>query len=527
MDYSMLLLILLGCPVAAALLMAVLPSKTVPRAVYEVIHLVSLAGVAVAGLSLVVAVFSGSDIFSVGEWFHLDGLSALFLALIAVIAPCTGLYSLPYVAHDVADGKLGPSQVKQYYVFFSLFVFSMILAVTSNNIIMMWVSVEATTLSTVFLVGVYRTKLALEAAWKYVIVCTAGVAFGLFGTLLVYANAADIMADPHQAVFWTAILPNAPLMDHSLMMIAFVFAAIGFGTKAGLFPMHTWLPDAHSEAPSPVSGLLSGVLLKCAILIVLRFYILAAANVGDSFPQTIMMILGVLSVGYAAFEVYKQNDLKRKLAYSSCENVGLIAVCFGIGGPLGIIAGLVHCLAHGLTKALMFCVAGNVMMKYHTRDLSKIGGIIAVAPVTGVLFAAGCLALAGFPPFAMFVSEMFMILAGVAAQCWWAVVLVLVALVVVIMALVRMITGAALGKAPAGMKRKDVPVLALVPEVVLLVLVLVLGVALPGPLAGSIEEASAIVLSYEDENPVNGSLFEDAMAALAMDEGEGEEVEGW
>lgn len=322
MDYSMLLLVLLGCPLAAALLIAVLPAKSTPRGAYETLHVLSLAGVAVAGLTLVVAAFAGSDIFALGEWFHLDGLSALFLGLIAVIAPCTGVYSLPYVAHDVAEGKLGPSQVKQYYAFFSLFVFSMILAVTSNNIIMMWVSVEATTLSTVFLVGVYRTKLALEAAWKYVIVCTAGVAFGLFGTLLVYANAADIMADPHQAVFWTAILPNAPFMDRSLMMIAFVFAAIGFGTKAGLFPMHTWLPDAHSEAPSPVSALLSGVLLKCAILIVLRFYILTAANVGATFPQTVMMILGVLSVCYAAFEVYKQNDLKRKLAYSSCENVG-------------------------------------------------------------------------------------------------------------------------------------------------------------------------------------------------------------
>ena len=512
MDYSLLLLVLLGCPLAAALLIAVLPAKSTPRGAYEALHVLSLAGVAVAGLTLVVAAFAGDGIFALGEWFHLDGLSALFLGLIAVIAPCTGVYSLPYVAHDVAEGKLGPSQVKQYYAFFSLFVFSMILAVTSNNIIMMWVSVEATTLSTVFLVGVYRTKLALEAAWKYVIVCTAGVAFGLFGTLLVYANAADIMADPHQAVFWTAILPNAPFMDRSLMMIAFVFAAIGFGTKAGLFPMHTWLPDAHSEAPSPVSALLSGVLLKCAILIVLRFYILTAANVGATFPQTVMMILGVLSVCYAAFEVYKQNDLKRKLAYSSCENVGLIAVCFGIGGPLGIIAGLVHCVAHGLTKALMFCLSGNVMMKYHTRDLAKISGIISVAPVTGVLFAAGCLALAGFPPFAMFVSEMFMVLAGVAAEVWWAVALVLVALVVVIMALVRMITGSALGRVPEGVKRGDVP------EVVLLALVVLLGVALPGPLAGSIEEASAIVMSYEEEGLSSGSLFEDALAALAFDD---------
>lgn len=256
MDYSILLICLLGCPVVAAAAMALLPAKATPRGLFEAIHVLSLAVVAVSGLWLVASVFAGSDIFALGGWFHLDGLGALFLGLIAVIAPATGLYSLPYVAHDVADGKLGPSQVKQYYVFFSLFVFSMILAVTSNNIIMMWVSVEATTLSTVFLVGVYRTKLALEAAWKYVIVCTAGVAFGLFGTLLVYANAADVMADAHQAVFWTSILPMAPALDHSLTMIAFVFAAIGFGTKAGLFPMHTWLPDAHSEAPSPVSALL-------------------------------------------------------------------------------------------------------------------------------------------------------------------------------------------------------------------------------------------------------------------------------
>ena len=188
-----------------------------------------------------------------------------------------------------------PSQVKQYYVFFSLFVFTMLVVALSNNIIMMWVAIEATTLSTVFLVGAYSTKLSLEAAWKYVIVCTAGVAFGLYGTVLVYANAADVMADAHQAVFWTSLLPYASQFDVVLMQIAFVFAAIGFGTKAGLFPMHTWLPDAHSEAPSPVSGLLSGVLLKCAMLIIIRFYILAVQAIGPDFPQTLMLVLGILS----------------------------------------------------------------------------------------------------------------------------------------------------------------------------------------------------------------------------------------
>lgn len=507
MEMSSVLLALLAGPVVAAVLMALLPAKSVPRGAFVALHVASLGVVCVCGMAVVVSVFTGADVAALGEWFRVDRLSAVFVALIALIGPCTGVYSIPYVRHDVDEGKLDPSQVKQYYVFFSLFLFSMLVATTSNNIIMMWVSVELTTLSTVFLVGVYRTKLALEAAWKYVVVCTAGVAFGLFGTLLVYANAADIMADPHRAAFWSDIVSYAGQMDHVLMMIAFVFAAIGFGTKAGLFPMHTWLPDAHSEAPSPVSGLLSGVLLKCALLVIMRFYILAALCTGPGFPQTIMLILGVLSVCYAAFMVYRQHDLKRKLAYSSCENVGLIAVCFGIGGPIGIAAGLIHCVGHGLVKALMFCLSGNVMMKYHTRDLDSIRGVCKVAPVTGVLFAAGCLAIAGFPPFALFVSEMGLVLGGVAAGQVGIVVVVLAALLVVVMAFVRVITGSALGEAPEQVERGEVSALALAPEVVLIALVVWLGVAMPGPLAASVGDATGIVLQQDGPVFVDGDVF--------------------
>lgn len=521
MDMNFVLEALLASPVVLAVIMALLPSKSVPRAAYVALHVISLCVVGAFGLYLAVSVLAGIDVMALGGWFHVDRLGAIFVLLIAVIGPCTGVFSIPYVRHDVDDGKLDAGQVKQYYVFFSLFLFSMLIAVTSNNIIMMWVSVELTTLSTVFLVGVYRTKLALEAAWKYIIVCTAGVAFGLFGTLLVYANAADIMADPHNAVFWTAIMPYAGEMDGSLMMIAFVFAAIGFGTKAGLFPMHTWLPDAHSEAPSPVSGLLSGVLLKCALLIIVRFYILTSTCVGAEFPQLVMLILGVLSVCYAAFEVYRQNDLKRKLAYSSCENVGIVAVCLGIGGPIGIAAALIHCVGHGLVKSLMFCLSGNIMMKYHTRDLNSIRGIAKVAPVTGVLFAAGCLAISGFPPFALFVSEMGMILAGASAGHLLVVAVVLVALVVVIMAFVRVITGSVLGTPSDEVERGEVSPLALVPEVVLVALVVWLGIAMPEPLAASVSDATGIVMQQDMADFAGDGMFDELTAMIG---GGGEEV---
>ncbi|MDO4289712.1 MAG: hydrogenase 4 subunit F [Eggerthellaceae bacterium] len=515
MDMSQLLVALLACPLITACVSAVLPSKSVPRAAFVFVHMVMVVCVCAGGLLLAGSVFAGADVFALDEWLHVDRLSAVFVALIAVIGACTGVYSIPYVAHDVADGKLEAGQVKQYYVFFSLFVFSMLVATTSNNIIMMWVSIELTTLSTVFLVGVYRTKLALEAAWKYVIVCTAGVAFGLFSTLLVYANAADVMADAHQAVFWTAILPYAGQMDHVLMMIAFVFAAIGFGTKAGLFPMHTWLPDAHSEAPSPVSGLLSGVLLKCAILVIIRFYILVAASVGYGFVQTIMLILGVLSVVFSAFAVYKQHDLKRKLAYHSCENVGIIAVCLGFGGPIGVAAALIHCVAHGLVKSLMFCLSGNVLMKYGTRDLTKVQGIMQAAPFTGVLMVVGFLALAGFPPFAMFVSEMAMVLSGIQAQLIPVVIVVIAALVVVVAAIMNVISGSVLGCAPEGTPRKDVSPLALLPEVVLVAFIVWFGVAMPGPLCGSIGDATGVVLQQDMSEFADNGLFDEFNAVFA------------
>lgn len=516
MDLSTLLVALLVLPLIATLLAALLPAKSTPQMAYEGIHVVSVAAVLVLSVYLVVQEFtSGTPITAVGEWFRLDALSSVFVALIGIIGALVGLFSLPYIEHDVEAGHMNNGQVKSYYAFFSLFLFTMLLAACSNNIIMMWICIEATTLSTVFLVGSYGTKLALEAAWKYVIVCTAGVAFGLYGTLLVYANAASVLADPTQAAFWTAIVPNADKLDPTLMSIAFTFIVVGFGTKAGLFPMHTWLPDAHSEAPSPVSALLSGVLLKCAVLVIIRFYVVVTPCIGTMYPSIILMVLGGLSVCFAAFAIFKQDDIKRKLAYSSCENIGIVALCLGVGGPLGIAAALLHCVFHGCTKALMFCLSGNVLMKYNSRDLNRVNGILEVAPATGVLLLLGCFAISAFPPFAMFTSEITMFLATMSAGYLWVAIVIGLALTVVVAAFVSMGVRAVLGKAPADVKKGEVPALAIVPEVILAIVILWFGIAMPQPLMTGVDNATCIVLQTNVDPMDQGSLLAGIASANA------------
>jgi hydrogenase-4 component F len=512
MDTSNLLILLLGCPLAATLIMAILPAKIVGRGVYVTIHTLSFVAVLLLGLSLVVQALLGNDIFALGLWLHLDPLSAVFITLIAIIACATGLHAIGYIGADVKSGKLDGSKVKLFYTLFSLFMFTMLLAVLSNNIVMTWISIEATTLSTVFLVGLYRDKLSLEAAWKYVIVCTIGVAFGLYATVLVYSNAASVLADPHEAAFWSSIMPYASQFDPQLMRIAFAFALVGFGTKAGIFPMSTWLPDAHSEAPASVSALLSSVLLKCAVFVIIRFYAFVIPSTGEFFPQIVLLILGGLSIVVSAFTIYTQHDLKRKLAYHSVENIGIIIFCLGLGGPLGILAALLHCVAHGFTKALLFCISGDLQHTYKTRDTAKITGILRVAPLTGVMFALGLFALSGLPPFAMFVSETTMFFAGVEADLIWLVVIVAIALTAVMAAIFQLAIKGIFNKPPDGIKKQRQPITSLIAELVLLAVVAGFIVALPGAAMDGFTKATYEVLpqeqvAKEQTNPVLEKVF--------------------
>lgn len=503
MDTSSMLLALVACPLALSVIMAIIP-RTASRVVFELCHLVSavvvLAGSVLVALPLFTA---GGEIWALDPWFHVDALGALFVLIIGLIGFCIAVYSAGLVRQLTDDGKYGPSQVKQYYAFYSLFLFTMLLAATTNNIIIMWAAIEATTLASALLVALKNTHHALEATWKYIMVCTAGVAFGLFGTLLIYANAADVITDPHMAAFISGIMPEADRLDPAIVRLAFAFIVIGFGTKAEVFPMHTWMPDTLSQAPGSISALLSGVVLKCSMLIIIRFDMLASRAIGGDFPHLLLLIVGVCSIVFSSFALFAQKDIKRKLAYSSCENAGVIMLCLGIGGPLGIAAALLHSMFHGLAKSLCFCLTENVEHAFGTRDLTQIKGIVERAPITAALMVVGFLALAGFPPFAMFISEFMTFVAAFAAGSpWWLVVIVALALTVAISGLTRVVITSVFGKTlhePVDTEHRESSAWMLVPEIVLAVCIAWFGIATPAPIVRGVENAVSIVLDQSTE----------------------------
>lgn len=464
------------------------------RKAVTAIHIVGIVLICIISLLVVCGVMQNGSLMAIHQWIYIDSLGAIFIGIVGVIGLLTGLYSIGYMGHEVDHGEITVSTLCNYYGFFHLFLFTMLVAVTANNIIMMWVAIEATTLSSAFLVGLYGQRSSLEAAWKYIIICTVGVAFGLYGTVLLYANAASVLADPSTAIFWTVLHENANLLDPTLIHLSFAFVLIGFGTKSGLFPMHAWLPDAHSEAPSPTSAMLSAVLLNCAMLIVIRYYIIAHKAIGPAFPQTLLLVFGLLSVAVAALFIIVQRDMKRLLAYSSVENMGLIALAFGIGGPLGVLAALLHTINHSLAKTLLFCCSGNVLLKYGTRDMDAIKGIMKVAPVTAVLFAGGALALGGMPPFNIFISEFMLVTAGIQAGKVTVIVICLILLTVVLAGLVRMVASTVLGSSPEAVAKGELGVMTVLPIAVLMVLMLVMGLHIPQPVLQLLENATSIVL---------------------------------
>jgi hydrogenase-4 component F len=339
-----------------------------------------------------------------------------------------------------------------------------------------------------------------------------GVAFGLYGTVLIYSDAFNVMQVPGNAVLWTEIVKNTPALDPALIKMAFVFVLVGFGTKAGLFPMHAWLPDAHSEAPSPVSAMLSAVLLNCALLVIFRFETITNLVLGPSFAQTLFLIFGAVSVVAAAFFMYAQRDIKRLLAYSSTENIGLIVLAFGIGGPAGVFAGLLQAINHSLVKSLMFCTTGNILIKYHSRDLERVKGMLHVIPASGVLMMVGALALVGSPPFNIFLSKFFIVSSGLGAGYTWLMILCLLILVVVFAAFFRVIASTLFGEQPDDISKGEANWLTLAPSAVLTVLILVLGLYIPSQLIALLNGASGLVLAGD---PNQANLFVNAKDLLS------------
>lgn len=366
----------------------------------------SLVMLLVAGIGTQTVIATGSLTYSVfNGLFLVDSLSIIILDIIVLIYFLTSIYSIGYLKNEVQSGEMKSDRLGLYYTLMYLFIFAMVLALTVNNIGILWVAIEATTLASAFLVGFHNNHNSLEAAWKYIIICSVGIAITLVGIIFLHLSSVDVIHGG-DALKWNVLLSEAKNLDGPVLRFGFIFIVIGFGTKAGLAPMHTWLPDAHSQAPSPISALLSGVLLNSAMYAIIRCLTIVNTNSGSNqFAGRIMIGFGLLSVITAAIFILSQKDYKRLLAYSSIEHMGIIALAIGLFTPLSIFAGLLHMMNHSLTKSMLFLATGNILQKYNAREISKISGLLKVLPVTGTIFLLGLLAISGTPPFSIFASE--------------------------------------------------------------------------------------------------------------------------
>ncbi|MCB9978816.1 MAG: hydrogenase 4 subunit F [Rhodospirillales bacterium] len=360
-----------------------------------------------------------------GPYFLIDDLNIVFIVLNSFVGFTTSIFSASYIAHEMETGRLTPAFLRFYHAMFQILMFGMTLALSANNIGLMWVAVELATLTTVLMVGMYRTHAAIEAAWKYFILGSVGIALALFGTILVYTAARPVVGEGPQGMVWTVLMAHVAAFDPSIMNIAFVFLLLGYGTKTGLVPLHAWLPDAHAEGPTPISAVLSGLLLNVALYALLRFKMLFAANAHVMAPGPLMAGMGLASVIFAAFMLYPRKDIKRMFAYSSIEHMGIIVFAFGMGGALANFAGLLHMVMHSLTKSAIFFTVGHIAQVKGTQKIAKIRGLTESHPLLGWGLVLGVVAIAGAPPFGIFMSEFLVVSSTFARAPWLAVPLVL------------------------------------------------------------------------------------------------------
>jgi len=484
------LTLLLAVPAAAGLACLLMRSRRVLAALNVLAFGLTLA----LGVGLLHQVLTGGAVTEWDEFLRADALSAWMVLLISSVSLASSLYAGRYFQRDLAAGAVTPGRVREFFVLTPLFAAGMFLVVLANSLGVMWAAVEATALSSVLLVAFYNRRTSLEGAWKYVMLGSLGLALALLGTVFVYAAACKGNPQPLPSFNWSHLMTLAPQLDPRLIRLAFVFVLVGYGTKAGLAPMHTWLPDAHGEAPSPTSAMLSGVSLKVALYALLRFHILTTACLDTGFSRHLLLGLGLLSMFLAAPFILVQENLKRMLAYSSLEHVGLICVGIGLGTPVTIFGALLHMGYHALTKPVLFFAAGNIHQTCHTLEFRLIGhGVLKTLPVTVLCLGLAAVAAAGLPPFGLFFSELIVISGGIAAGQTTVSVLVLGALIACFCGMLLQFTRILPGE-PKGGRRHDgrawdgVPAMAL-----LLGGLLLFSIWLPQPLLAVMHQAAGII----------------------------------
>ncbi|HSK31972.1 MAG TPA: proton-conducting transporter membrane subunit [Propionicimonas sp.] len=441
--------LLITLPLAAPVLAVIVArARREPTRAADWITVASAATILAVGVCAATLTVDG-EALTAGSVLRIDALSALMLIVIGSVGVIATWASVSYVESERRSGEVASADIRRYTTLVPAFLAAMVLAVLSNNLGVLWAAVEATTIVTAFLVGHRRSRGAVEATWKYVVICSVGIALAYLGTILVHYAARQTSIPAHAALDWTQLAAHANELDQGVMRIAFALLVLGYGAKAGMVPLHSWLPDAHSQAPAPVSALMSGVLLPVAVYALIRYRVIAVGSLDPAFVRTVLLVVALASLALATSLIIAQRDYKRLLAYSSIEHMSLIVIGLAVGTPLALAAGLLHILGHGLGKAVLFCSAGQVLLAERTTEIRSVRGLLARRPVLAASFGVGFLALLGLPPFSLFVSELGLARAAAADGLAWVIAVALTLLVVVFVAITVHVTPMILGSADA------------------------------------------------------------------------------
>ena len=479
------ILVILGAPIAGAALLASIGAGKHAAEINVGTCLVTF----IAAVALAVRVVAEGPLLLAGKIFFVDPFNVFLIALTAFVGLTTSIFSRPYMRIEQDLRHLTPGRLRLYHSMFQVFNFTMLLALSANNMGLLWVAMEAATLTTVLLISLYRTPASLEAAWKYFILCGVGIAQALFGTILLYFAAEKVLGAGGGALLWTELDSVKGDLEPTVLSLAFVFLLVGYGTKVGLVPLHNWLPDAHAEGPTPVSAVLSGLLLNVALYAVVRCKVLVEGSAQTSFARTLMMGFGLLSVVTASLLLLRQKDIKRLFAYSSIEHMGIITFAFGMGGPIASFAGLLHMTVHSLTKSAIFFAVGHATQKAGTQLMDGIRGLVTISPLIGWGLALGALAILGMPPFGVFASE-FLILTTAIREQPWATPLLLGALGISFAAIFSRVQPMVFGETTV-QRLPHRP--AMIPVFVHLAIVLMLGLWIPPFLADWYRQAARLI----------------------------------
>ncbi|HXZ95646.1 MAG TPA: hydrogenase 4 subunit F [Burkholderiales bacterium] len=479
------IVLVLGIPLAGGVLLALVGHRSWAPELNSVMSLLTFGAAAL----LTGRVIANGPMVAMDDQFFVDSFNVFLVALTAFVAFTTSVFSRRYMRIEEHHGRVNPVRLRLYHSMYQLFSFTMVLCLLANNVGILWVALEGATLSTVLLVSLYRTPASLEAAWKYFILCSVGIAQALFGTILLYFAAEKVLGPGGTSLLWTHLYEVRHQLEPTVLSLAFVFLLVGFGTKVGLVPLHNWLPDAHAEGPTPVSAVLSGLLLNVALYAVVRSKVLVDGALGRNFSGGLLMSFGLLSVVVAAFFLSRQKDIKRMFAYSSIEHMGIMTFAFGMGGPVAAFAGLLHMTVHSLTKSAIFFTVGHASQSTGTQIMDQIRGLIVQSPTIGWGLAVGSLAILGMPPFGVFTSE-FMMLTTAMHEHSWATPFLLIALGVAFAAIFGKVQPMVFGETTTG--RLPHPP-ALVPVFLHLGIVLMLGLYIPPYLVNWYRQAAALI----------------------------------